>query len=99
MSEQDFDVALIDLAMPGESGFSLLRFLREQEKESDCSIPLMVVSACALDKDRKQAFDSGASSFIAKPFEPEEIVSSIQELIDNEYESRDKKESVKDELA
>ncbi len=72
------DTCLVDLAMPGESGMNLLEHFRFHEDYA--SLPLIVVSACVFDNDKQEAMEKGASSFIAKPFAPAEIVSTIREL-------------------
>jgi signal transduction histidine kinase/ActR/RegA family two-component response regulator len=73
------DTALIDLAMPGESGLDLLDYFRE-EHESGATMPLIVVSACVFDTDKREAINHGANTFVAKPFSPVEIVTTIREL-------------------
>lgn len=77
-SDTSLDACLLDLAMPGESGLNLLEYFRAHEDYS--SLPLVVVSACVFDSDKDEAMAKGASSFIAKPFAPAEIVSTVREL-------------------
>ncbi len=72
------DACLLDLAMPGESGLSLLEYFRSHDDYA--TLPLVVVSACVFDSDKDEAMAKGASSFIAKPFAPAEIVSTVREL-------------------
>lgn len=73
------DVALVDLALPGESGLELLKFFRSHPNDQYNDMPLIVVSACVFDEDKRRAFERGATSFISKPFTPDEIVSGIRE--------------------
>ena len=77
---EPFDTALIDLAMPGESGINLLQFFRKECVAPLSTMPLIVVSACVFDTDREQAMASGASVFVPKPFRPAEIVRHIRDL-------------------
>ncbi|MCB0323241.1 MAG: response regulator [Bdellovibrionales bacterium] len=74
------DTALIDLAMPGENGLVLLDYFRNQCEEPLATMPLIVVSACVFDSDKQEALKHGAATFVAKPFVPAEIVSTIREL-------------------
>ena len=74
------DAALVDLAIPGESGLDLINYFRKETAPPLANIPLIVVSACVFDSDRERAFDSGASDFIPKPFRPREIVKAIRDL-------------------
>lgn len=78
--QTSLDAALIDLAMPGESGIDLIRFFKTECAEPLSSMPLIVVSACAFESDQRLALDEGASSFIAKPFRPNEILATIRRL-------------------
>ncbi|HQH26317.1 MAG TPA: ATP-binding protein [Oligoflexia bacterium] len=74
------DTVLVDLAIPGESGISLLDYFRKDCPQPLSKIPLIVVTACVFDTDRQDAMQHGASQFIAKPFSPLKIVSAIREL-------------------
>ena len=77
---ETLDAALVDLAMPGESGLDLIDYIRKHENDSLSQMPLIVVSACVFEADRTQAIEHGASFFIAKPFKPGEIVHTIRHL-------------------
>ena len=79
----DLDAALVDLAIPGESGVDLIDYFRQQCLEPQSNMPLIVVSACVFENDRKRAMESGASYFIAKPFSPQEIVQTVRHLTTN----------------
>lgn len=86
------DAALVDLAFPGESGLTLLDHFRESHEKSIAKTPLLVISACVFDSDRHEALQHGAASFIAKPFDPTDVVNLIRSLttasmIDAEVES------------
>ena len=82
------DVALVDLALPGESGLELLHYFRNHSNPQYTEMPLIVVSACVFDEDKRRAFERGATSFISKPFAPDEIVSGIREATLNSLLSR-----------
>ncbi len=79
----DLDAALVDLAIPGESGVDLINYFRQQCLEPQSNMPLIVVSACVFENDRKRAMEGGASYFIAKPFSPQEIVQTVRHLTTN----------------
>ncbi len=74
------DAALIDLAIPGESGLDLIEYFRKHCEEPLSTMPLIVVSACAFDTDQQQALSYGASFFISKPFRPNEILQTVRHL-------------------
>ena len=73
------DIILTDLAIPGESGLVLIEHVRK-EREQYGSVPIMVLSACAFERDQDAALDAGASIFIPKPFKPNEIIQTVRQL-------------------
>jgi len=58
---------LMDIALPGMSGFDAIQLLNQDEKT--CGIPVVVLSAHARSEDRKQALDSGCRGYISKPID------------------------------
>lgn len=73
------DIILTDLAIPGESGLKLIEHVRNAPGAL-ASLPIIVLSACAFERDKESALHAGASLFIPKPFRPSEIVRTVREL-------------------
>lgn len=73
------DLILTDLAIPGESGLVLIQHVRNLPDENS-KIPIMVLSACAFEADKTAALDAGASTFLPKPFKPNEVIKSARQL-------------------
>jgi CheY-like chemotaxis protein len=73
------DIILTDLALPGESGLVLIQNVRNNPGPQQ-TVPILVLSACAFESDKQSALDRGASSFIAKPFRPTEVLKQVREL-------------------
>lgn len=63
-----FDLAILDVMMPGEDGFSLLSAMREE-----IDTPVILLTARGEPNDRIEGLKRGADDYIAKPFEPEEL--------------------------
>ncbi len=80
METLDFDLAVFDVMMPGEDGFSLTRWLREQ-KGSCGKTPVLMLTARGQPEDRIEGFKVGADDYLAKPFEPEELVLRIEAIL------------------
>lgn len=71
--EHTTDMAILDIMMPGMNGFELTRALR---KYSD--IPILILSAKSQDNDKILGLNLGADDYIAKPFNPVEIVARVK---------------------
>lgn len=66
-------LVLVDLMLPGLSGFEVCRRLREAR-----DLPLVVVSALSSDLDKVRALGLGADDFVTKPFSPAELTARVQ---------------------
>jgi len=69
---EDPDLAILDITMPGMSGFEVCRAVRAAGTTSDVRIVLL--SASVDDDDRAMSLAAGADYFMAKPFSPKELV-------------------------
>jgi two-component system, OmpR family, response regulator len=67
-----FDLAVLDVMMPGEDGLSLCRSLH-----FDSDLPVIMLTARGEDVDRILGLEMGADDYIAKPFNPRELVARI----------------------
>jgi signal transduction histidine kinase/ActR/RegA family two-component response regulator len=73
------DIVLTDLAIPGESGLKLIEHIRKSGGNLS-HLPIVVLSACAFERDQQAALNAGASIFMSKPFRPKEIVGAVRRL-------------------
>lgn len=80
METLDFDLAVFDVMMPGEDGFSLTRWLRER-KGAAGRTPVLMLTARGLPEDRIEGLKLGADDYLAKPFEPEELLLRIEAIL------------------
>lgn len=71
-----FDLLVLDIMMPGESGLELTRALR-----SDSAVPILLLTAMGEVQDRITGFESGADDYLGKPFEPKELVLRINAIL------------------
>ena len=76
MNTLDFDLAILDIMMPGEDGLSLLRGIR---KLGDT--PVILLTARGDSSDRIEGLRSGADDYLAKPFEPAELELRIAAIL------------------
>lgn len=75
-----FDLAVLDVMMPGEDGFSLTRWLREQRGPAGRT-PVLMLTARGEPGDRIEGLRLGADDYLAKPFEPEELLLRIEAIL------------------
>lgn len=80
-SRNDVDLAVIDIMMPRLDGFQLLQWIRERSK-----LPVIILSAKNEDIDKIAGLGLGADDFIAKPFNPLEVVARIRAQLRRTYE-------------
>jgi DNA-binding response OmpR family regulator len=73
------DLIILDVMLPGRSGFEILRDIRADEDLADR--PVLMLTARGQDRDREQAERYGASKFITKPFSNAEVLSTARELL------------------
>ena len=70
------ELILLDVMLPGEDGWSLLRFLRENAATAE--IPVIMLTAKGTEMDKVQGLDFGADDYIVKPFGMAELVARIR---------------------
>ncbi len=71
------DLLVLDVMMPGESGLTLTESLRREQNE----LPVLLLTARGAPDDRIAGFESGADDYLAKPFEPRELVLRIRAML------------------
>ncbi len=70
----DFDLIVLDLMLPGQSGLDVLRKLRENQH----TVRVLVLTALADEEDLIRGFEAGADDYMKKPFSPRELVARIE---------------------
>src|SRR5438128_2202475 len=79
-----FDLIVLDVMMPGESGLDLTGALRRSGRSP--RLPVLLLTAMAEPEDRVNGLEQGADDFLAKPFEPRELVLRIRNIIERRPE-------------
>ncbi|MFZ5913448.1 MAG: response regulator [Pseudomonadota bacterium] len=74
-----FDLAVLDVMMPGEDGLSLAQFLRSQSGQS--GLPVLMLSARSETEARIAGLEAGADDYLGKPFEPKELLLRVRALL------------------
>ena len=77
--ERHPDVIVLDLMMPGITGYDVLEALQGDDATSD--IPVLVLTAKSLRADRERSHGMGAAAFLTKPFLPNELCEMVDSLL------------------
>jgi signal transduction histidine kinase/CheY-like chemotaxis protein len=73
LSENDYDLILMDLQMPVMDGFTACEFIRKEMDPPKRDIPVIALTADVLSAERKKAFRVGMNEYVTKPFKPEDL--------------------------
>lgn len=73
------DLVLLDVNMPGMSGYDVCRALRSHDATSD--VPILLLTAKGQEADIQRGFDAGADDYIVKPFSPRELLSRVEAVL------------------
>jgi CheY-like chemotaxis protein len=74
------DVIVSDLAMPDEDGYSLIEMIRARETGRSKPARVIALTALVRIEDRARALSAGFNMFLAKPVQPNELISAIASL-------------------
>jgi two-component system, OmpR family, phosphate regulon response regulator OmpR len=71
-----FDLLILDVMMPGESGFDLAKFVRENSQ-----VPILMLTARAETENRINGLQIGADDYMAKPYDPRELALRVASIL------------------
>jgi two-component system, OmpR family, phosphate regulon response regulator OmpR len=86
-----FDIIVLDIMMPGENGFDFATSLRGNGN----AVPILMLSARSDASDRIQGLASGSDDYLGKPFEPEELLLRLRNLLRRSQPREEKIKAVK----
>lgn len=76
LEEREFDLLVLDLMMPGEDGLTLCRELRVKS-----NLPIIMLTAMGEETDRIIGLEMGADDYLAKPFNPRELLARVKAVL------------------
>ncbi|MDS3861627.1 response regulator transcription factor [Thermosynechococcaceae cyanobacterium BACA0444] len=79
LEQQRPDLVITDVMMPQVDGYEFLAKLREDERFS--YLPVVFLTARGMKRDRVQGYDAGCDAYLSKPFDPDELVAIIKNLL------------------
>jgi CheY-like chemotaxis protein len=80
--ENPYDLILMDIQMPEKDGYEVTRFIREQEA-GQRRIPIIALTANALNGDREECLKQGMDDYISKPLDASKLEELIKKHIGN----------------
>ena len=80
-----YDLALLDLNLPGADGMTVLRTLRQNDRDTK----VLILSARSEVRDKVEGLDAGANDYLAKPFHLEELEARIRSLTRRQFTQND----------
>jgi PAS domain S-box-containing protein len=75
--EQDIDLILMDIRLPGKNGIEITRKIRQK----DGDIRIIAQTAYAMSEDRKKCMDAGANDYISKPIDPDDLMTKMNQHV------------------
>jgi len=76
-NDDEIDLMILDIMLPGMSGYNVCQNIRERGSD----LPILILSARTLSEDRTRGFDVGANQYLSKPFELDELLSRVKNLL------------------
>jgi signal transduction histidine kinase/DNA-binding response OmpR family regulator len=73
LSQQHFDLILMDIELPGISGWEATQYIRTKFGEDKKHIPVIALTAYAYESDKQKSIDCGMNDVVVKPFSPDEL--------------------------
>ena len=82
---EQYDLVLLDLNLPGADGMTVLRTLRQKDRDTK----VLILSARSAVSDKVEGLDAGANDYLAKPFHLEELEARIRSLTRRQFTQND----------
>ena len=79
LAEQDVDLMIFDIIMPGMDGYELCKKVRAQERYADT--PVIMLTAMSGEEDRKRGMEAGATVYLPKPISPIKLCSLVASIV------------------
>src|SRR5687768_2585049 len=94
IEDDEIDLVILDIMLPGMSGYAVCEKLREQGDD----IPILILSARTLSEDRTRGFDVGANQYLSKPFDLDELLSRVRNLLTHQARRHEAPRAVPSQL-
>lgn len=91
VQEEAFDLILMDVMMPKMDGLEATRQLRQQEKASCSNLPIIAMTANAMQGDKERCLEAGMNGYVAKPVKPQALFDEIARVVEQHKKQQTEK--------
>jgi two-component system, sensor histidine kinase and response regulator len=91
VTKQSFDLVLMDVQMPEMDGLGATKRIRDHEKSTHGHIPIIAMTAHAMESDHARCLEAGMDGYLTKPINPQELVAAIENALDQAARQRTRK--------
>ncbi|MDK9716542.1 MAG: ATP-binding protein [Trichlorobacter sp.] len=86
LSKESYDLVVTDISMPEMDGFQVIKAIREHHLPGiDPAIPVLAMTAHALDEDRERCLQSGMNGYLSKPVDVEKLMTALRQVRPGQY--------------
>jgi CheY-like chemotaxis protein len=89
LSQDSFDLVLMDIQMPEMDGFEASAAIRAKETGSNKHIPIVAMTAHAMKEDRDKCIAAGMDDYVSKPIDPDALAAAIERVINGDTSHSD----------
>ncbi len=90
VKSKNYDLLLMDIQMPVMDGIEATRVIRNKLDERKCQVPIIAMTANVLQEDVKLYFQEGMNAYVSKPFQPDELLQKMADVINPNYSHQPK---------
>ena len=80
LAEDEFDLLILDIIMPGMDGFELCQKIRERKRYQ--TVPIIMLTAKSSPDDKQKGIDAGANLFLPKPIAPQRLIDLVKSSLE-----------------
>ncbi len=81
LEKEEYDVVLMDCQMPEMDGFEATKAIREKEQQTGTHIPIIALTARAMQEDKQHCVDAGMDGYVAKPIDRQKLFHEIEKFV------------------
>ncbi|MBD0380032.1 response regulator [Paenibacillus sedimenti] len=81
LQKESYDLIILDYMMPERTGVEVCEWLRRSDN-ANRDLPVILLTAKALEKDKEKAKAAGVTTYIVKPFSPLQLLDTVQQLLE-----------------